>query len=423
MSDQSTHHRGSSVVLLSFLVFLAAVAGCGDDDPAGPSVPPTGISGRVVAPEGGAASGAVVYLSVITFPGLGTAPTVIDSLLTGDSGRYAFPDLTPGQYQTYAGAWNDRGDDFAEVSPFSPQIQISDKILGGPADLVLHPLKRDGVVAGTVFYRESTRLVPADSTDIMVYRYLGAGSVLEAEGLTDDEGRYALPGIRTGNYAVIANKVFDSDAPFPLVLAARSEVFFCAGDDLAKVEDLVLHDTLVEKPAVYIYPREPGMFKVELGMGPGVHLAASDPAYGDGWSVFVDGDGRMEGTWDYLFYEVGLRGSPRIGTGWCLAWSGLFEGLARITADLGLNAAEREDFLAYWRERLPRRDFYEVHPVVGTDLDAWVTLNVDPAPDTTLRFWLFFEGRDDQAELVPPELPTTERNGTTVVEWGGALLP
>ena len=39
MSDLSTHHRGSSVVLLSFLVFLAAVAGCGDDDPAGPPVP------------------------------------------------------------------------------------------------------------------------------------------------------------------------------------------------------------------------------------------------------------------------------------------------------------------------------------------------------------------------------------------------
>ena len=227
----------------------------------------------------------------------------------------------------------------------------------------------------------------------------------------------------TVNCVVVSNKVIGIYAPFTLFLTAQSGVFVCAGDDLAKVEDLLLHDTLVEKPAVYIYPREPGVFEIELEMGPGVRLAASDPAYGDGWSVFVDGDGRIEGTWDYLFYEVGLRGSPRIGTGWCLAWPDLFDDLARITADLGLNAGEREDFLAYWRARLPRRDFYEIHPVLGKDLDPWVTLNVHPAPETTLRFWLFFEGRDDRAELVPPALPPVERKGTTVVEWGGALLP
>ena len=319
MSDLHSRRRSSSFVLLPFMVFLAAIAGCSDDDPAGPPVPTTEVTGRVLGTDGRPAPGAMVYLSVIIFSGLGTAPSVIDSVQTGDSGRYAFTDLNPGHYQTYAGVWNVRGDDFAEVSPFSPQIQIGEKAWGGLANLDLQPLKRDGVVAGTVHYQESTRLVPADSTDIMVYRYLGAGSVLEAEGLTDDEGRYAVPGIRTGNCVVVANKVIGIDAPFPLFLTAQSGVFFCAGDDLAKVEDLLLHDTLVEKPAVYIYPREPGVFEIELEMGPGVRLAASDPAYGDGWSVFVDGDGRIEGTWDYLFYEVGLRGSPRIGT--CLLYT------------------------------------------------------------------------------------------------------
>lgn len=423
MSFLLSSFRGGALLFLAAILILAAVSGCSDDDPVGTPVPVTDISGVVMNPEGRPAAGAMVYLGVAVFPGLSSNPSIIDSVMTDDSGQFVFDDLNPGNFQVYAGVWNGSGDDFDQVSPFSPPIAIRDKAAASNLKLALLAVKDEGEVAGTVFYEDGFRVVPAESAEIQVYRYLGAGTILEAEGLTNDEGQYELPGIQTGNCGVIAFKIISRDAPFPLFLRTQSEVHFCEGDDLLQVEDLVLHETMVEKPAVYIYPREPGVFTVELELGQGVRLTASEPDYGQGWSVFVDRAGRIDETWDYLFYEVGLRGAPRMGTGWCLAWSDLFQGLERITTDLGLNAAEREDFLVYWRERLPRREFYEIQPVLGSDLDPWVALDIEPAPETSLRFWLFFQGRDSRTEPMAPVIEPVLRVGTTMVEWGGAILP
>ena len=150
-------------------------------------------------------------------------------------------------------------------------------------------------------------------------------------------------------------------------------------------------------------------------------MTASEPEYGDGWEVAVDSAGRIDGTWDYLFYEIAMRGAPRIPVGWCLPWDGLTAGLESIITDLGLVASEKEDFLTYWMSRLPRREFYEINPVTGADLEAWVKLKVVPTPDSNLRFWLFFRGIDEAVELQEPVIPAFERTGTTVVEWGGAV--
>jgi hypothetical protein len=208
-----------------------------------------------------------------------------------------------------------------------------------------------------------------------------------------------------------------------MFMSAESEVFFSTGKDRIRLDSLILREVMVEKPAVYIYPEVAGRFEVALEFGAGVGLTASEPEYGDGWDVQVAGDGRIDGTWDYLFYEISLKGWPRIPSGWCLAHSDLAGGLASISTELGLNAAERADFLDYWLPRLPRRDYYEIHPVLGSDLDAWVELDVKPAPASVLRFWLFMRGADEPVDLPAPRIPSSERSGTTVVEWGGAVIP
>ena len=182
-------------------------------------------------------------------------------------------------------------------------------------------------------------------------------------------------------------------------------------------------DVMVEKPAIYVYPEEAGRFQVNLVFGEGVRLTASDPDYGAGWDVFVAETGRIDGSWDYLFYEIAMRGAPLIAEGWCLSWDELSAGLESITVAVGLTPAERDDFLVYWLSRLPRHNYYEIHPVFGSDLDAWVELDVTPVPDAVLRFWMFFRGRDTAAELPVPRIPAVERVGTTVVEWGGAVIP
>ncbi len=406
---------------------LILPSGCSDDDPARPAIPATDISGVVRDQHGGPASGATVYLGLEPYFRPQTATIVLDSVLADNTGRYEFDGLDVGSYQVYAGVWNQAGGGFALVSPFTESLAIAAeetaKSAGHIADLSLLETAHEGVVAGEAFYRKEPDLVPADSTTVTLHRYEGAEFLVVAETTTNADGRFALAGVQTGNFTVTAVKIMRSEAPFPIYVSAASGAFFCDGNGLVKVERLILEDVMVEKPAVYIYPEQAGQFQVELELGTGVRLTASEPDYGTGWDVYIDEAGRIDATWDYLFYEIAMPGAPMIDEGWCLSWSGMSAGLESICVAAGLNAAEQDDFLDYWLSRLPPRNYYEIHPVFGGDLDAWVRLDTTPAPQTVVRFWLFFRGRDTATELTAPVIPLAERIGTTVVEWGGAVIP
>ena len=45
-----------------------------------------------------------------------------------------------------------------------------------------------------------------------------------------------------------------------------------------------------------------------------------------------------------------------------------------------------------------------------------------PTPDSVLRLWVFFVASDAARVLSVPETASFEREGTTVVEWGGGVL-
>jgi hypothetical protein len=284
-------------------------------------------------------------------------------------------------------------------------------------------MSSDGKVTGKVFHEDGQGNAPADRVQITLFRYEGTEFVVAGETITNSNGAFELKDVKTGNYTVTADKVLDPGAQFPLYVAAESEAFFCDGQGTVQVEDLILRDIMVEKPAVYIYPEQRGHFGVELAFGKNTVLTASEPDYGEGWNVMVDASGRIDATWDYLFYEIAMRGAPMIQDGWCLPWSELPKGLEIITKNIGLNAAEQDDFLEYWMSRLPRRNYYEILPVFGDNLNSWVELKVTPAPDAVLRFWLFFKGNDRAVETTVPRIHDFARTGTTVVEWGGAVIP
>lgn len=417
---QTNLHR--LIIPVLFTTTILSV-GCSDDDPTTPPSPGVDISGVVRDLNGGPGEGSTVYLGrdLHFFPQASTV--FFDSVLADNMGSYEFDQLDEGTYQVYAGSWDSGGEGFSLVSPFSGRLNIAAKSADHVANLSLQEMSNDGTVAGEVFHEDGLGQAPADSAIITLFRYEGIGLVVAGETATNADGEFELKGVTTGNYTVTAEKVMDPGPQYPLFVATESEAFFCDGENLVQVEDMILRDIMVEKPAVYIYPEQPGRFGVELEFGPAIQLTASEPDYGDGWDVAVDETGRIDATWDYLFYEIAMRGAPVIQEGWCLSWSELPEGLEIITKDMGLNAAEQDDFLDYWMPRLPPRNYYQILPVSGLNLDAWVELKVTPAPDAVLRFWLFFKGNDRAVELTAPRIHDFQRIGTTVVEWGGAVIP
>ncbi len=413
----------SGRVLLSCAILLTVfLVSCDDDDPVRPRSL-VDLGGYVLRSDGTGAAGASVYLGR-TLPYWGSPAAFIeDSTLTDRLGRYAFDELDEGSFRVYAGIWNRAGEDFSAVSPFCPPLDFTAGNPAPPVDLLLGEVRKDGVVSGKVFYREGTGVVPADSTTVTLERYRGAQFVPEGTVETTVAGDYAIPAVPTGNYIVHAMRTILPDAPFPSYVAGETAPFFCDGLHLARVPDLMLEEAAVEKPAVYVYPVEPGEHGVRLDFAEGVRMTRSIPEYGEGWDVFIDRDGRIDGRWDYLFYEIAMTGAPLVREGWCLPAAEAEAGLERIVRGLGLNDRETGDFLEYWIPRLPRGRFVVIKPVTGRHLDHLAALQVRPAPDSTLRFWLLFSPSDRFIDLPAPPQDTFVRRGGVVVEWGGAVVP
>jgi hypothetical protein len=412
--------------LFLLVVSLFLVAACSDDDPSSPG---TGadINGRVQLPNGRPGTEAAVYLTRVPESPPFLQPVFWDSTLVDAGGIYEFDGLNRGTYQVYAGVWSGGKSAFDLVTPFSGALDVpgeeGTKGENIVADLQLQTVQNDGQVKGMVFYDGGDLPAPVDSATVRLWIYEGPGLQLANETFSDANGSYAMTDVATGNYVVSAVKMFDISAPFPVYVSGESERFFSDGENHVTAPTLMLTDAMVEKPAVYIYPTEPGPFTVTLDLNNGTRLAFTEPEYGDGWNVAVAEDGRIDDQWDYLFYEAAINAWPLLEQGWCLAREDLSGELSNIVTDLGLNEAERADFLEYWTTRLPRHEWYLVKPVTGPDLDTWVGLDVNPTPDSVVRFWLFFQGVPEKMDVVPPPMPRVVRTGTTVVEWGGALLP
>lgn len=415
-------------ILIPAMILLAAgfLGACSSDDgpttPPGPQAPLSGTVRAGVLP----ADGATVYLA--REPGFIPlqASIVIDSTVTDGAGRFAFDDLQPWLYRVYAAVY-DAGGDPIQVSSFSGPLDLTGltaptKNTSAVVELSVLPMRLSGAAQGEVWFGDEAP-APVDSAQVTLYRYEGAQVWPAGETDTDEQGKFRFEGLRTANYTAWAMKVFDVAAPFPVYVSGETPPFFSPGTGTVTIPRIELVEAMVEKPAIYIHPEVPGTFSVKLGLANGTRLAFTEPEYGDGWTVAVAADGTIDGRWDYLFYEVGIRVWPWLERGWCVAREDLADRLGDLAASFGLNAAESEDFLAYWTTRLPDHPWYLVKPVFGTDLDTWVTLDVEPTPDTVLRFWMFFQGSDRRVDLAPPPLPRVARTGTVVVEWGGAVLP
>ncbi|MBQ1371339.1 MAG: hypothetical protein IIY70_00275, partial [Oscillospiraceae bacterium] len=91
-----------------------------------------------------------------------------------------------------------------------------------------------------------------------------------------------------------------------------------------------------------------------------------------------------------------------------------------ILAGYGLNPQEIADFNEFWCEKLEPGCDYAMYPQLTDRIDAAMPMTVEPAPDSILRIWFAFVKNGTPAEAAVPQ--TFERNGSTVVEWGGFFL-
>ncbi|MCX6695278.1 MAG: hypothetical protein NTU61_03165 [Candidatus Altiarchaeota archaeon] len=176
---------------------------------------------------------------------------------------------------------------------------------------------------------------------------------------------------------------------------------------------------MVKKPAVYLYPTEETVVNVSLSVD-GV-LTKTEPEYGGGWSVLAEPSGRIDGRYDYLFYEAQLRDVEIPPEGWSVQYADLGRWFDVNLVRMGLNEREIQQFKDYWMGELPPEGCYEIRLLEESFLLEHMKLSVEPKPNTIIRRNFYFKPRAECAVLTEPSVSTPVRNGFTVVEWGGIL--
>ena len=176
-----------------------------------------------------------------------------------------------------------------------------------------------------------------------------------------------------------------------------------------------------EKPIIYLYPEEETEVTVKLDYDG--TLTSTYPAYGDGWTVTAQPDGTLtdESGREYycLFWEGESDVDYDFSTGYCVAGKDTAVFLERALAQLGLTEREANEFIIYWLPRM-EGNAYNLISFQGAAYTDSAELTIDPAPDTVIRVFMAWKGLDQPEKITPQELTAVERNGFTVVEWGGA---
>ncbi len=176
---------------------------------------------------------------------------------------------------------------------------------------------------------------------------------------------------------------------------------------------------LIRKPNIYLYPEN--AVQVDVTLTRNGLITSSIPDYNNGWSVWAEPTGLLDGRYTFLFYEAELA-LPHPTVGWCVAVENLEPFFRTTLQSYGFKDQEIMDFLDYWLSLLNESPFYEIRPLMNNELETICPITITPQPDNLLRLWLLFTPSEKFTKLYTPLIPHFENAGFVVTEWGGAIL-
>lgn len=185
---------------------------------------------------------------------------------------------------------------------------------------------------------------------------------------------------------------------------------------------------ICDKPVIYVYSDTAQQVSVQLNTGG--RLGFTYPAYQDGWVFRTDARGQllMKGRqYDYLFWEGTAevdQSAAAFSEGFLAGRDSLAGFFEKQLGAMGLNPSETQDFITYWVPLMQQHESVYLHFAFNEEYDRIATLNVQPSPDHSFRLFLLWSDATglDAKKLRPQALPSFQRGGLTLVEWGGAKM-
>lgn len=181
-----------------------------------------------------------------------------------------------------------------------------------------------------------------------------------------------------------------------------------------------LYTVAPEKPVIYLYPSERTQVEVRLYFDG--QLTCTYPVYEDGWRVIAEPDGTltdaMGQTYSYLYWEGDTRQEYNISSGFCVPGKNTAAFLESALVDLGLTRREANEFIVYWLPRMEKNEYNLISFQNEAYTDS-ARLEITPQPDTIIRVFMAWKPLQKAMDIPPQALTAPEREGFTVVEWGG----
>ncbi len=182
------------------------------------------------------------------------------------------------------------------------------------------------------------------------------------------------------------------------------------------------HGPIVRKPNIYLYPPVKQWTSIEVVFPDGGRILESEPNYSNGWFVEIEPSGKINGTYDYLYYEAQTSNHYQYSSGWIIQRDTLAEFFSHILGKAGFIDNEIRDFIEYWPPRLNKSEYYAVYPQQRDELEKMIILKVSPEPQTRLRLFLIIKPTLTAASnLEVPKITKVVRGGYSLAEWGVVL--
>jgi len=177
------------------------------------------------------------------------------------------------------------------------------------------------------------------------------------------------------------------------------------------------------KPVIYLYPKEETDVTVKVNFRDGSEFTCTYPQYSDGWNVKAMPNGTLydeNGNEYYCLYWEGSGGEPLdTSRGFCVKGEETAAFLREKLMNIGLSARETNEFIIYWLPKMEDNP-YNIITFHTEEYIKDVPLSVTPTPDSMIRVFMTFTPTGSFRDIPEQILPSYERKGFTLVEWGGA---
>ncbi len=179
---------------------------------------------------------------------------------------------------------------------------------------------------------------------------------------------------------------------------------------------------MIRKPVIYLYPEERTEITVTLDIDG--ELTCTYPEYNGGWEITALPDGTLYDEsgreYDSLFWEAQAYMEFDFSEGFCVKGEDTVEFLQWALDEQGLTQQESNDFILYWLPYMQDNE-YNVISFQGDSYTDIAGLSITPQHDNIKRVFMAYYPSEKYVDIAEQRLYSFERNGFTVVEWGGTV--